>query len=55
MPSVPLSVLDLASVGEGETIADSFAGSLMLAQLAENLGYHRVWYAEHHSIAAIAD
>ena len=54
MTSVPLSILDLASVGEGETIADSFAGSLMLAQLAENLGYHRVWYAEHHSIAAIA-
>ncbi len=54
MTSVPLSILDLASVGEGETIADSFSGSLMLAQLAENLGYHRVWYAEHHSIAAIA-
>ncbi|MGD9715077.1 MAG: LLM class flavin-dependent oxidoreductase [Thermomicrobiales bacterium] len=52
--SVPVSILDLASVGDGETIADSFAGSLMLAQLAEHHGYHRVWYAEHHSINNIA-
>jgi hypothetical protein len=43
---VPLSILDLAAVGEGETIADSFAGSLMLAQLAEHAGYQLVWYAE---------
>ena len=51
---VPLSILDLASVGEGETIADSFAGSVALAQLAERVGYRRVWYAEHHSIGSIA-
>lgn len=54
MTSVPLSILDLAAIGEGETIAESFAGSLMLAQLAEHLGYSRVWYAEHHSMARIA-
>jgi luciferase family oxidoreductase group 1 len=54
MASVPLSILDLAAVGEGETIADSFAGSLMLAQLAEHAGYQRIWYAEHHSISRIA-
>ncbi len=51
---VPLSILDLASVGEGETIADSFAGTVALAQLAEQAGYRRVWYAEHHSIGSIA-
>ena len=50
----PLSILDLASVGEGETIADSFAGSVALAQLAERTGYRRIWYAEHHSIGSIA-
>ncbi len=54
MTKVPLSILDLASIGEGETIADSFAGSLMLAQLAEHAGYRRVWYAEHHSMSTIA-
>src|SRR5690606_9563437 len=31
----PLSILDLATVGRDETIADSFAGSVALAQLAE--------------------
>jgi luciferase family oxidoreductase group 1 len=52
--SVPLSVLDLASVGAGETVRESFEGSVLLAQRAEHAGYRRVWYAEHHNIAAIA-
>ncbi len=50
----PLSILDLATVGRDETIADSFAGSVALAQLAERTGYARVWYAEHHNIRSIA-
>lgn len=54
MSRVPLSILDLASVGKGESIAESFAGSVALARLAERTGYHRVWYAEHHSIGSIA-
>ena len=54
MAKVPLSILDLAFVGEGEAIADSFAGCVALAQLAEASGYRRVWYAEHHNIPAIA-
>lgn len=51
---MPLSILDLASIGEGETAAESFAGSVALAQLAERSGYRRVWYAEHHSMPTIA-
>lgn len=54
MLSVPLSILDLASIGEGESIAESFAGSVELARLAERMGYERVWYAEHHGIESIA-
>ena len=54
MSRVPLSILDLASVGADESIADSFAGSVALARLAEDAGYRRVWYAEHHSIGSIA-
>ena len=54
MAKVPLSILDLAFVGEGEAIADSFAGCVALARLAEESGYQRVWYAEHHNIPAIA-
>jgi luciferase family oxidoreductase group 1 len=52
--SVPLSILDLAAVGRGETIAESFAGSVALAQAAERGGYRRIWYAEHHNISSIA-
>src|ERR1700761_4517662 len=53
-PDVPLSILDLAAVGPNESIADSFAGSVRLAQGAERLGYKRIWYAEHHNIRSIA-
>src|SRR5437016_8828584 len=49
-----LSILDLAPVGRGETASDSFAASVAMAQRAEELGYRRVWYAEHHNIATIA-
>ncbi len=52
--ALPLSILDLAHIGEGETAADSFAASVALAQRAEELGYRRVWYAEHHNMDSIA-
>jgi luciferase family oxidoreductase group 1 len=52
--SVPLSILDLASVGPGETPRQSLEGSVALAQLAETAGYRRVWYAEHHNNPGIA-
>jgi luciferase family oxidoreductase group 1 len=51
---IPLSVLDLAPVARGQTIHESFAESVALAQLAERLGYRRVWYAEHHNFSSIA-
>lgn len=49
-----LSILDLAIVGHGQTPADAFDNSVALAQRAEACGYERVWYAEHHNMAAIA-
>ncbi|MFJ6114920.1 LLM class flavin-dependent oxidoreductase [Agrococcus sediminis] len=49
-----LSVLDLAPIHPGETAGESLAGSVRLAQAAEQLGYRRVWYAEHHNMATIA-
>src|ERR1700690_1029661 len=51
---VPLSILDLAPIARGESASDSFAGSVALARRAEELGYLRVWYAEHHNMASIA-
>ena len=49
-----LSILDLASIGEGETIGESLAGCVAVAQSAEKHGYERVWYAEHHNSEFIA-
>ena len=52
--AVELSILDLAPIGRGQTPANSFDASVALAQRAEQLGYKRVWYAEHHNMASIA-
>ena len=51
---VPLSILDLAPIAPNATAGESFAASVALAQVAERSGYRRVWYAEHHNMAAIA-
>jgi luciferase family oxidoreductase group 1 len=52
--TTPLSILDLAPIAPGQTIAESFAASVALAQTAEKNGYERVWYAEHHNMPTIA-
>lgn len=49
-----LSILDLATVLEGKTPADTFQNSLALARRAEQLGYNRYWFAEHHNMENIA-
>ncbi|WNI15672.1 LLM class flavin-dependent oxidoreductase [Actinacidiphila sp. ITFR-21] len=51
---VPLSVLDLATVGEGLTAGDSLRNSVEIAKVAETRGYHRMWVAEHHSMPGVA-
>jgi luciferase family oxidoreductase group 1 len=51
---VPLSILDLAFIGRGQTARDAFDASVKTAQRAEELGYRRIWYAEHHNMATIA-
>jgi len=51
---VDLSILDLAPIAPGQTAAESFEGSVALARLAEQSGYKRVWYAEHHNMPTIA-
>jgi luciferase family oxidoreductase group 1 len=48
------SVLDLATVIEGKTPADSFHNSLDLAKTAERLVYTRYWFAEHHNMVSVA-
>ena len=52
---VPLGVLDQSPVISGHSPAEAIAETVELARLAEDLGYHRYWLAEHHAIAALAD
>jgi luciferase family oxidoreductase group 1 len=49
-----LSILDLAPIAPGETVAQSFDNSVALARAGEANGYRRVWYAEHHNMPTIA-
>lgn len=51
---IPYSVLDLAGVIQGNTIADTFDNSVLLAQHTEALGYKRYWFAEHHNMISVA-
>src|SRR5947209_6181700 len=43
-----LSVLDQSPISEGSTGAQALERTVDLAQLADALGYHRYWVAEHH-------
>ncbi|OYN90252.1 LLM class flavin-dependent oxidoreductase [Parenemella sanctibonifatiensis] len=52
-PHVPLSILDLVSVSEGQSMREAIGSSMELAQAADRLGYERYWYAEHHNSAAL--
>jgi len=52
--TIPLSVLDLAMVPEGATSGDALAQTTELAKAAEELGYTRIWVAEHHNMATVA-
>lgn len=54
LSEIPVSILDLAPILEGETAKDSFDKSLELAQSAEDFGYYRHWFAEHHNMENIA-
>jgi luciferase family oxidoreductase group 1 len=45
---VLLSVLDQSPIAEGATGAQALHNTLDLARLADGLGYHRYWVAEHH-------
>lgn len=48
------SILDLAPITDHGTPRDAFNNSVDLAQHAENWGYNRIWFAEHHNMDGIA-
>ena len=49
-----LSILDLSPVAPGRSTAEAIEDSVLLAQTADALGYHRAWYAEHHNFVGLA-
>ncbi|OBQ55910.1 LLM class flavin-dependent oxidoreductase [Tamlana sp. s12] len=51
--NIAYSILELAIVSKGSTLAETFEHSLALAQTAEKAGYKRFWFAEHHNSDAI--
>lgn len=51
---VPLSVLDRSSVRRGEDPASAVRHTVEFARRVEELGYHRFWVAEHHSVPGVA-
>ena len=54
MTRVPLSILDLVGISEGSTAREAIADSMKLAKLADDLGYTRLWFAEHHNTVNLA-
>ena len=46
--SLRLSVLDQSPIAQGSTGTQALRNTLDLARLADALGYHRYWVAEHH-------
>jgi luciferase family oxidoreductase group 1 len=53
-PHVPLSVLDLVPISEGMSTADAIENSMADAWTADQAGYHRYWFAEHHNTNSLA-
>lgn len=51
---IPFSVLDLAPISADGDAAVALRNTLDLAPLAEALGFHRYWLAEHHNMPGIA-
>jgi luciferase family oxidoreductase group 1 len=52
--SVPLSILELVRVTENTDARRALDNARAIAARAEELGYHRIWVAEHHNMIGIA-
>jgi alkanesulfonate monooxygenase SsuD/methylene tetrahydromethanopterin reductase-like flavin-dependent oxidoreductase (luciferase family) len=54
MSNTPLTVLDLVPISSGSDAAQALRNSIELARYAEDLGYARYWFAEHHLNPGVA-
>lgn len=52
--TLPISLLDLAPIAEGASLADALDNSRSLAIQADKSGYNRIWLAEHHGMHGVA-
>lgn len=50
---IPVSVLNLAPIREGQTSKQAIEAMVDLAQAVEKMGYRRYWIAEHHNTATL--
>jgi alkanesulfonate monooxygenase SsuD/methylene tetrahydromethanopterin reductase-like flavin-dependent oxidoreductase (luciferase family) len=53
-PRAPLDVLDLVPISSGSSAAEALRNTIDLAGRAEELGYRRYWFAEHHLNPGVA-
>src|SRR5699024_11949806 len=51
--NIPISVLNLGPIREGESEIDAIDAMVRLAQATENMGYERYWIAEHHNTSSL--
>jgi luciferase family oxidoreductase group 1 len=54
MAAFRLSVLDQSPVPAGFTPSDALQNSISLARHVDALGFHRLWYSEHHAMGLLA-
>jgi alkanesulfonate monooxygenase SsuD/methylene tetrahydromethanopterin reductase-like flavin-dependent oxidoreductase (luciferase family) len=54
MTGTPLTVLDLVPISSGSTATQALRNSIDLARQAEQAGYLRYWFAEHHLNPGVA-
>lgn len=54
MIQLPFSVLELAAVNEGSKPREAIENSMRIAKTADQKGYKRIWFAEHHNMPHIA-
>lgn len=50
---IPVSVLNLAPMREGQTTKEAIDSMVDLAQAVEKMGYTRYWIAEHHNTSTL--
>lgn len=52
--NIPISLLELALINRGSNAQETLEKTTEIAQKADDLGYHRLWFAEHHNMQHVA-